>query len=228
MLNLRQNVAMDETQLLSEAEFAWDDGRTMEAVQLMKLAVKRDPSLLTVRRVLAERYRELGKPDQAGRWGIVFEGWTTDVERDRLARLLASSGVAHGHVVEFLSLPRRGVLPQDIVDLLSGPVERYRHKFDVPVMGTDLDGVGCLLFGLWGATTVVSLGRFFDGLEATRSPTEQIAGAVWIVCVTSVMMLCATHAARLGQVRSVLVWTLLALVTAALLVPRVAAYWPFG
>jgi hypothetical protein len=120
---------MTETELLEEASYAWDDGRRSESLQLMRAAIGDDPSLLALRRALAERYRQMGNPDQAGRWGIVFDGWTTSIERDRLARLLAASGVPEAHTAKFLSLPD-DPLPQVVKDLLRGPVSTYRTKFE--------------------------------------------------------------------------------------------------
>jgi hypothetical protein len=120
---------MTETELLEEASYAWDDGRRSEALQLLKFAVRQDPSRLTVRRALAERYREMGHPDQAGRWGIVFDGWTTDFERDRLARLLAASRVSEAQTPQFLALDQHE-FPEVVLGLVSGSVETYRSKFE--------------------------------------------------------------------------------------------------
>ena len=105
MRNTRRRTSTTvESELIAEASLAWDDRRRSDALKLMRTAVQKEPSLLAVRLALAERYREMGHPDQAGRWGIVFNDWTTDIERDRLARLLGSSGVAERDVVRFLSL----------------------------------------------------------------------------------------------------------------------------
>lgn len=95
---------------------------------MLKDAVRLDPSLDSVRRVLAERYREMGAPDQAGRWGISLDGWTTDLERDRLARLLAAAGIDESQAVHFLDLPD-GRVPDSVTELLEGPTSVYRDRF---------------------------------------------------------------------------------------------------
>lgn len=41
---------------------------------------------------LAELYRAEGHPDQAGRWGISVDGWTTNRERDAYRALLRGRG----------------------------------------------------------------------------------------------------------------------------------------
>ncbi len=121
---------MLEALILSRSAAAWAAGRRGDALRLLKDAVRADRTRAGARLALAERYREMGNPDQAGRWGIAIEGWATDLERDRLARLLASSWVRNQDVTEFLALPP-GELPAPVVELLAGPVERYRERFDL-------------------------------------------------------------------------------------------------
>lgn len=121
---------MLEALILSRSAAAWAAGRRGDALRLLKDAVRADRTRAGARLALAERYREMGNPDQAGRWGIAIEGWATDLERDRLARLLASSWVRNQDVPEFLALPP-GELPAPVVELLAGPVERYRERFDL-------------------------------------------------------------------------------------------------
>jgi hypothetical protein len=133
---------MTETELLEEASYAWDDGRRSEALQLMKFAIRHDASRLTVRRALAERYREMGNPDQAGRWGIVFDGWTTDVERDRLVQLLRSSGIAKRQTTQFLGLHGEEI-PADLTSVLSEMAKRHRRDLEVPA------ALGVSTFGAW-------------------------------------------------------------------------------
>ena len=119
-----------EALVISRSAIAWEAGRRADALRLLKDAVRAEPTRSDARLALAERYREMGNPDQAGRWGIVFEGWTTDRERDRLARLLASSWVRRQDVAAFLALPP-GEVPAPVADLLDGPVETYRVRFDL-------------------------------------------------------------------------------------------------
>ena len=70
-------------------------------------------------RAHAERGRsraaiELLKPDQAGRWGIAIDGWTSEFERDRLARAL----VSYPEPRRFLSLPAGAPEPADLPAVL--------------------------------------------------------------------------------------------------------------
>lgn len=105
-------------------------GNRRGAVELLKTHVRRDPESMELRIALAELYRDMGHSDQAGRWGIAVEGWTTSIERDRLARLLASSRVTDQDIEEFLVLPPGMVTARpDIVALLDGPVAHYREHF---------------------------------------------------------------------------------------------------
>jgi hypothetical protein len=72
---------------LESARALVDAGDTRAALNLLRVHAERDHPPFATRRALAELYRELGAPDQAGRWGIVIEGWTTERERDRVARV---------------------------------------------------------------------------------------------------------------------------------------------
>ncbi|PWC05133.1 hypothetical protein DCE94_02165 [Agromyces badenianii] len=94
---------------------------------------------------LAELYRELGCPDQAGRWGIISEGWTTEYEQDRLARLLAASGVPRQSTREFLRVPRDVEDPADLQAVIAS-VPTYRARF-----GPRWDWNPIVLPGGWAA-----------------------------------------------------------------------------
>ncbi|MGN7192217.1 tetratricopeptide repeat protein [Curtobacterium sp. MCBA15_004] len=108
----------------------WADGDHRAALALLRERVRADPTDAHARRALVERYRALGHPDQAGRWGLTLPESVTDVERDRAARLLASSGVRPGDLARFLALPLREPLPPSVVDLLP-EVEEHRARMSV-------------------------------------------------------------------------------------------------
>lgn len=103
-------------------------GNHRAALNLLKPLAQADNPPYEYRRALAELYRAMGCPDQAGRWGIAIEGWTTPLERDRLARLLASTGGGNGWVRQFLVLPRSGAEPAELATILKIDVPRYRTQ----------------------------------------------------------------------------------------------------
>lgn len=106
-------------------------GKSAAARQALKAAVRAQPDSRPLHLLLAELYREIDCPDQAGRWGILIDGWATPREQDRLARLLASSGVAPQDVPVFLALPTRNLDEYPTIEaLLDGPVARYRPRYD--------------------------------------------------------------------------------------------------
>ncbi|NQX15733.1 DUF6584 family protein [Rathayibacter sp. VKM Ac-2857] len=144
---------MDETAAVARAEQLWRNGRRAQALELLKLRVRRAPDESAARLALAGLYRELGAPDQAGRWGIVFADWTTPLERDRLARLLGASGVRVADVPEFLALPSHS-FPDRYAEVLE-EAERYRERYRVTSFSRDFrppaenwQAVGA--FGTWG------------------------------------------------------------------------------
>jgi hypothetical protein len=115
---------MDEAGAIARATAMRDAGDRAKGIQSLRTRVERNPTELEARRILAEWYRDDGTHDQAGRWGIVFPGWTTTYERDRTARLFAASYPVRGDVRAFLHLPA-GTMPAD-AQLLAAriPVQR--------------------------------------------------------------------------------------------------------
>jgi hypothetical protein len=214
-------MAMNETKLLEEASYAWDDGRTSDSLQLMKFAVRRDPSLLAVRRALAERYREMGHPDQAGRWGIVFDGWTTEIERDRLARLLAASRVYDSEIKQFLNLGCNE-LPEAVMGLLRGSVTTYRSKFEPTASGRYADGqpdqfsfagFATSSWGFFGVAAVVgAFVTFGFAVFGSVGSVEARVGALFLVgFLTNALVWSAAWAIELRSKTWTLVWGVLAM-----------------
>ncbi|MEW5096002.1 tetratricopeptide repeat protein [Clavibacter michiganensis] len=60
----------DDPDAPTRARLLWDEGDRAEALALLKEHLREDPHDGDARLVLAELYRELIAPDQAGRWGI--------------------------------------------------------------------------------------------------------------------------------------------------------------
>jgi hypothetical protein len=113
--------------LLDRADELWAEGRHQRALQQLRALVDGDPSQLDVRGRLAERYRELGNPDHAGRWGIAVAGWTTELERDRLARLIAARRVPSSGIREFLRVTSDQVSGDAIAEI-EAAAETYRNR----------------------------------------------------------------------------------------------------
>jgi hypothetical protein len=118
---------MRENEAIARAQVMWDEGRRREATASLVDRVRSHPRDGVARLTLAGWYRELGAPDQAGRWGIATPGWTTGQERDRLARMIATSGHREGGLARFLDLRERD-LPAHVAELLP-LVEQHRTRF---------------------------------------------------------------------------------------------------
>ncbi|PWC07223.1 tetratricopeptide repeat protein [Mycetocola zhujimingii] len=133
--NLRESSAPDarpahtshagDRKTLDDAARLWSVGKRRDALALLKAAVRANPDDLPLRLALAELYREMNSPDQAGRWGIVIEGWTTPVERDRLARMLAPVGIPRDDLVEFLALTGPVESYPDLEEVVDGPLAAH-------------------------------------------------------------------------------------------------------
>lgn len=103
-------------------------GNVKAALEVLRKAAEQDRPPFETRRALAEIYRGLNSPDQAGRWGIVLDGWTTPIERDRLARMIAASGLSERWTRAFLAIPPDVPDPAELRDVLI-LVPLYRQKF---------------------------------------------------------------------------------------------------
>ncbi|TQK20861.1 hypothetical protein FBY40_3405 [Microbacterium sp. SLBN-154] len=106
-----------------------DRGQSREAIRVLRREVEMDEAPYDVRLMLAELYRSLGCPDQAGRWGIVVKGWTTPIERDRLGRLLGASGPPQSWRGELLALPGSMRDNPDLIEVLEVIAPAHRERF---------------------------------------------------------------------------------------------------
>jgi hypothetical protein len=117
---------MDEAEALARADLLWRSGRRDAALQSLRARVQRLPDESGPRAALVARYRELGAPDQAGRFGAVVPGLTTPHERELAARQFAASGAPVASLPDHLALPARA-LTDDLLGLLVS-VEHHRRS----------------------------------------------------------------------------------------------------
>ncbi|POH62962.1 hypothetical protein C3B61_14875 [Cryobacterium zongtaii] len=182
---------MFEKLVLAQAHSAWEADDRAGALRVLKDAIRAHPSFDEVRRMLAECYRQMGHPDQAGRWGVDIPDWTTDLERDRLARLLAASGVDEARVAHFLALPG-GVLSPPVRAILDGPVQEYRETFAFrprpePVFSgggePDHNTVLVLTIVLWICWTIASIGGAYvvTGFAVFDSVSSNLARTIVLI-----------------------------------------------
>ncbi|MDQ1082014.1 MULTISPECIES: hypothetical protein [Microbacterium] len=118
-----------------------------------------------LRRALAEHYRLLGDPAQAGRWGIVFPGWAQPHEITRLRRCLLSHADGGTFVRRYLGIRWNDPVPPEVVDLVApahtakGPRDGGR-SFPVGCGGGLLVATGTLMAS---CASVVTLWRSLVG-----------------------------------------------------------------
>ena len=116
---------------MSDLPLSEEDRRRAETriqLEILKAAVRDNPMSEQARLALASAYRELGMPDQAGRWGALSDGWATDVELDRFARQLGASGIGPDNIRPFLLLPAGAKLPASLEALVAGPAVTYQRE----------------------------------------------------------------------------------------------------
>lgn len=115
--------------VIARARELYSRGNHRAAIDLLRPAAAADSAPYEARLALAEIYRDMDCPDQAGRWGIAVDGWTTERERDRLASLLSATGVTDRRVRGFLRIPIDASEPVDLGGLISAlPAERRRLR----------------------------------------------------------------------------------------------------
>lgn len=200
-----------------------------DEISMLKDAARADPSNVGARLVVAEKYRAAGHPDQAGRWGIGVDGWTTDVERDLLARMLASSRVDESHAAEFLSLPA-GPLPKAVVELFAGPVKAYRAKVAAEHGVRDSDGFRGVVAFFWTLTGLIALVGVFVGflMTAFHSASPAVARTfIVLTCMALVPALMSSSVfAFIDRARvSAVVWALCSVIVSVIVVGMWATNW---
>lgn len=163
---------MDEAQAIARAEAMRAAGERAKGIQSLRSRVEAHPAERAARRLLAEWYRDDGTHDQAGRWGVVFPGWTTTYERDRTARLFAASYPVGGDVRAFLHLPA-GPTPED-ARLLAARIPVQRELLSrrvspptpppLPGPAGPLDGYAPVLGAIAFVLFLVDVGVTFVGV----------------------------------------------------------------
>jgi hypothetical protein len=190
---------MDEAGAIARAEAMRASGERAKGIQSLRSRVEAHPTELEARRILAAWYRDDGTHDQAGRWGIVFPGWTTTYERDRTARLFAASYRVGGDVRAFLHLSA-GPMPAD-AELLAEriPVQREllsrRAHPPNPALPADpsgpLDGYAPILGGIAFLLLLVDVGVTFVGVLVGASMgafTRWASLAVAVLLVAAIVV----------------------------------------
>lgn len=166
-------------------------GNHRAALVLLRPLATADRPPFRTRLALAEVYRAMRNPDQAGRWGIAAPGWTTALERDRLARLLASSGVTRETVANFLQLPEDLPASEDLENVLvamDGYAALRRAEWQVvprrPRLPRVLSAVMWALLGVTGfllfSTLFIVLGFALLGADHVQATASNLIGCVWI------------------------------------------------
>ena len=125
---------------VERAQALWREGDTQGALIELKTEVRARPGADDARRVLVGFYREIRHLDQAGRWAIAVDGWTTPLERERLARLIAQSTAARDDLSKFLALPGSPDENRELRDLMAGPVETYIAEYAAKAGASEDDG----------------------------------------------------------------------------------------
>lgn len=153
---------------MSDRPLSEEDRRRSETrlqLAILKAAVHDDPMSEQPRLALAAAYRELRLPDQAGRWGALTEGWATDIERDRFARLLGASAVGKSEIRAFLLLPSGASVPASVTALIQGAAADYQVEFGIsgrlgsrpPTPAARAGGAASWLAGGAAATALVTV-----------------------------------------------------------------------
>ena len=214
---MRQTMQVNDPALLDGADELWAEGRRQRALQQLRALMDSDRSRLDVRERLAERYRELGNPDHAGRWGIAIEGWTTELERDRLARLIAARRVPSSDIREFLRVTPDQVSDDAIAEIDTAAAtyrDRPRRTKVTPPAEPDTSSEAplnlmllAILASLLGAYLVSALATFWEAPPVVA----RITLLVPVILVACAILSCAIIEAAKRRFLTMTGWLTLAL-----------------
>jgi hypothetical protein len=121
-----ENCRMDSRSVIADARAALHSGRTQEGLALLKSRLRAHPEELDVRRELAEAYRALGHADQAGRFGLLVPGWSSQAEHDAFIHAFITPEIGEMRVEQLVVLPRKAALPGGVEALVKPPGRFYR------------------------------------------------------------------------------------------------------
>jgi hypothetical protein len=117
---------MDSHSVIADARAALNSERTQEGLALLKSQLRAHPEELDVRRELAEAYRALGHSDQAGRFGLLIPGWSSQAEHDAFIHAFITPDIAEMRVEQLVIMPHKASLPGGIEALVKPPGRFYR------------------------------------------------------------------------------------------------------
>ena len=112
--------------MIADARAALNGGRTQDGLALLKSQLRAHPEELDVRRELAGAYRSLGHADQAGRFGLLIPGWSSQAEHDAFIHAFITPDIAEMRVEQLVIMPHKVSLPGGIEALVKPPGRFYR------------------------------------------------------------------------------------------------------
>lgn len=151
------------------------------AREQIKAGAWRNPEL---RRALAEHYRHLPDPAQAGRWGITETGWARPREVSRMRLWLLGEANSGNFVRDRLALPPTRPVPPEVTDITA---PRFVKRG--PIQPDALVPVGCLIV-LAGVGAGAAL-LYFSACVLWRGITRAPLGDPLAVVVPGVIALVA-------------------------------------
>jgi hypothetical protein len=174
---------MDSGSAIADARDALATGRTQDGLAILKARLRAHPDEMDVRRELAEAYRAIGHPDQAGRFGLLIPGWSSQAEHDAFIHAFMTPDIGEMRVEQLVILPRGAALPGGVEALVKPPGRFYR-KFrpfaeDMEATAWILrSGVVIVALGAMIVTTIVAFIGTSDATFVARMGTTLLAGPV--------------------------------------------------
>ncbi|MDQ1135354.1 hypothetical protein QE410_000153 [Microbacterium sp. SORGH_AS 1204] len=148
------------------------DERTDEVRAAREKAKARAHAHPELRLALAEHYRRLGDPAQAGRWGVVFPGWSRPHEIARLRLFLLQHADGGDFVRRYLALWKATPLPPEVLDLVAPSFVERAPRGDGALF---LTGCGGGLIALTMVVLSLTTGANVLWLALIGQPTEHEA-----------------------------------------------------
>ena len=93
-------------------------GKRRDAILMLRARVDADPASTENRRAFAQFYREIGHPDQAGRWGLLVDDFVTAVEREAFVSLLRNTDPTSFRARTLLVLDKESELPAVVLQAI--------------------------------------------------------------------------------------------------------------
>lgn len=191
---------------------ALDQSRRREALGTLKVLLRDDPRDQSTRSRIVEAYRQLGHPDQAGRFAIGLDAGARREEVQAYATMVRALRADESTTRRLSVISAEVELPDRVVEAIEGAVEDGEWRSG--------GGLVSAAWALWAGLGLIGMAVVFgfavagsDDVHAIARWWNALVGWILVIALFSTTLWCAVS----RKWRPALVWSLITIVVAGIL-----------